>query len=150
MKRILAALLLTVVALGAHAANFARPYTGAGPSDIPAAYGNTVIGMYLIDPVTGNPLTPTGAVSGGVAGISATGSVGTTSATIVTAAQFPHWLTIQNTSASAILYITFAATATTSAFAIAPGASLTIPTGVSNAIQGIGSTASTTFALVGY
>jgi hypothetical protein len=77
------------------------------------------------------------------------GSVGTTASTIITAGKYTGWVTIQNTSAANTLYISFG-TATTGSFAIAPGASLTLQFGPTNALSGVGSAANTTFATVGY
>jgi hypothetical protein len=154
MRIALGALAALTIVGAAYASQFARPYSGGGPNDYPASLGNTIQGVYLVDPVSGNPMTPAGTVSGGSgsspAGISANSSIGTTSAFIVTAGQFPHWLTIKNTHATQTLYVSFNATATTSDFSIAPGASLTIPTGTSNGITAIGSGAGTTYALIGY
>ena len=84
------------------------------------------------------------------AGASASGSIGTTSAVIVAAATFKGWVTIQNTHASQILYVSFGATAATSDFAIYPGAALTLPFGPTNALHGIGSGAATTYSVIGY
>lgn len=133
---------------------FKRPYTGGGPSDYPSSLGNTIMGVVLVDPVSGEPVTPAGTVSGGgsnsPAGLSVNNSVGTTSAVIVTANQFPRWVTIQNTHASNTLYVSFNAAATTSDFQIAPGASLTLPSGFSNGIRAVGSAAGTTYAIIGF
>ncbi len=83
------------------------------------------------------------------AGVSTTGSVGITSATIVPAATYTGWVTIQNTSAN-ILYLSFTTPATASGNAIAAGASITLPFGPTNALYGIGSATATTFATAGY
>lgn len=84
------------------------------------------------------------------AGKSANGTVGTASAVIVAAGTYTGWITVQNTHATQILYISFNATATTSDLAIAPGAAMTLPFGPTNALTGIGSGAATSFAIVGY
>ena len=92
-----------------------------------------------------------GGVSGPAkAGVSAKGTVGTTSAAIVAAGQFAGWVTIQNTHASQTLYVSFNAPATTTDIAIQAGAALTLAFGPTNALNGIGSGAGTTFAMVGY
>jgi hypothetical protein len=84
-------------------------------------------------------------------GISQAGLVGATSAQIIAGGAFTAWVTIQNTHASQILYLSFAATASaTNGIALAPGASITLPFGPRNALNGIGSAASTTFAVIGY
>ncbi|MDR6421292.1 hypothetical protein J2801_003580 [Paraburkholderia phenoliruptrix] len=93
--------------------------------------------------------------SGGVAGpskagVSSSNSVGTTSAPLIAAGTYKGWVTVQNTHTSQILYVSFGATATTSDFAIAPGAALSLPFGPTNALNGVGSGAGTTFAVVGY
>jgi hypothetical protein len=89
--------------------------------------------------------SPTGA------GISASGTVGTTSATLATAAQFPHQLTIQNTSTSLTLYVSFNTTTTAAnGFAIGPGAALTLNGGLASAITALGSAAGVTYNLIGY
>lgn len=45
----------------AHAqAHYARPYTGGGPNNVPSSQGNTISAVYLVDPVSGNPVTPAG------------------------------------------------------------------------------------------
>lgn len=93
------------------------------------------------------PVT-TGAVLG--SGVSSNGSVGTASAVVVPAGMFSNWVTIQNTHATQKLSLSFNATATTSDFTLAPGASLTLPYGLANALNGIGSGAGTTFALIGF
>ncbi|WP_175785401.1 hypothetical protein [Burkholderia ambifaria] len=95
----------------------------------------------------GSPASVTGPAE---AGISGSGSVGTSSAQIIAAGAYKGWVTVQNTHASNTLYVSFGATATTSGFAIAPGAALTLPFGPTNALNGIGSAAGTTFAVVGY
>lgn len=84
------------------------------------------------------------------AGKSASGTVGATSAAIVAAGAYTGWVTVQNTHATQILYISFSATATTADLAIAPGAAMTLPFGPTNALSGIGSGAATSFAVVGY
>lgn len=91
---------------------------------------------------------PTGAVLG--AGISSNGSVGTSSGVVVPADTFFNWVTIQNTHASQKLSLSFSAAATAADFTLAPGASLTLPYGLANGLNGIGSGAGTTFALIGF
>jgi hypothetical protein len=90
----------------------------------------------------------TGAIMG--AGISSNGSVGTTSGVVVPADTFFNWVTIQNTHATQTLHLSFNATATLNDMALAPGAAITLPYGLANALNGIGSGASTTFALIGF
>jgi hypothetical protein len=90
----------------------------------------------------------TGSVQG--VGISSSGTVGTTSAQIVAPDQFAAWVTVQNTHASNKLSISFNASATTSDFTLAPGASITLPYGPGNSLNGIGSAAGTTYALIGF
>lgn len=84
------------------------------------------------------------------AGASLTGTVGTASAAIIAAGAYKGWATVQNTHAANTLYVTFGATATTADFAIAPGAALSLPFGPTNALNGIGSGAGTTFSVIGY
>lgn len=64
------------------------------------------------------------------AGISTSGTVGTTSAVVVAAGAFSAWVTVQNTHASNKLSLSFNGTATTSDFTLAPGASVTMPFGL--------------------
>jgi hypothetical protein len=137
-------------------ATFARPYTGGGPNNL-GSYGSTILSVYLVDPVTGNPLTPAGTVVGGgsgsnPAGLTNNGSVGTTSTTIAAAGTYPHWFTIQNTSINGnVLYVRLdGATASGTAFPIAPGGALTVPSGLSTAVTAVGSAASTIYTIVGY
>jgi hypothetical protein len=123
------------------------------------AQQNTPIQAPYVAPVVGgavisasNPLpisTSSAAPAPAKAGVSATGSVGTTSATIMTAGAFTGWVTIQNTSAN-ILYVSFTSPATTSSTALAAGVSITLPFGPTNALFGIGSATATTFAVIGY
>lgn len=151
MKRLLALVLLALAVGTASGAQFARPYVGGGVTDFPPSLGGTIMGMYLVDPVTGAPVTPAGGVSGGSIGLSTFGTIGTTSATVASAGQFPHWLTIQNTSTAATLYVSFMAmTTAVNGFAIAPGGALTLPTGTASALTGLASAAATTFAIIGY
>jgi hypothetical protein len=96
-----------------------------------------------------------GAGGGGLAGpaeagVSVKGTAGTTSAAIIAAGAFKGWVTIQNTHASQTLFVSFTAPATATDIAILPGAGLTLPFGPTNALNGIGSAAGTTFAAVGY
>ena len=130
----------------------AIPYTGAplpGARDL-----NMAVGMVLIDPVTGNPVTPAGTVAGGSgslpAGLSTNGTIGTTAAIIATAGQFPHSMTVQNTHATNTLHLAFSEAATLTDFTVAPGASITFGTGFSNGLSAIGSAAATTYAIIGW
>jgi hypothetical protein len=91
-------------------------------------------------PTSGSPET----------GSSASGTVGAASAVIIAAGAYKGLVTVQNTSAANTLYISFNAAATTSDFAIAPGAAMTLTFGPTNALAGLGSAAGTTFALIGY
>jgi len=84
------------------------------------------------------------------AGVSVKGAAGTTSTAIIAAGAFAGWVTIQNTHASQTLFVSFTAPATATDIAILPGAGLTLPFGPTNALNGIGSAAGTTFAAVGY
>lgn len=83
------------------------------------------------------------------AGVSVNGSVGAASAAIIAAGAFDGEVTIQNTHASQTLSVSFTNPATTSDFTIAAGAALTMHFGPTNALYGIGSGASTTFAAIG-
>jgi hypothetical protein len=115
-----------------------------------APYVAPVVGGAVISASNPLPVSTSGsAPSPTKAGISATGSVGATSATVVPAAAYTGWVTIQNTSAN-ILYLSFTNPATTSGIAVAAGAALTLPFGPTNALFGIGSATATTFAVVGY
>jgi hypothetical protein len=156
-------LALAVISPFAHAQNnnnvtYARPYTGGGPTpyNVTGPYGNALPAVYLVDPVTGNPITPAGTPTGGgssnPAGLTNNGSVGTTSTTIAAAGTYPHWFTIQNTSINGnTLYVRLdGATATGTAFPIAPGGALTVPSGLSTAVTAVGSAASTIYTIVGY
>jgi hypothetical protein len=84
------------------------------------------------------------------AGVSANGTVGTTSATLIPAGHYTGWMTIQNTGATGTLFISFKATTATTDLAIQPGAAMTFPFGPTNALTGIGSAAGVTWAAVGY
>lgn len=84
-----------------------------------------------------------------VIGVSANGTVGATSATLIAAGQYSGWVTIQNTG-TGTLYISFNATATTAGIAILAGAAMTLPFGPTNALTGIGSAAGVTWAAIGY
>lgn len=84
------------------------------------------------------------------AGISVNGSVGAASAQLIAPGAFSAWVTIQNTHASQKLSLSFNATATVNDFTLAPGASVTLPFGLANALNGIGSGAGTTFAAIGF
>lgn len=111
-----------------------------------AAYVAPVVGSAAVSST--NPLP---VANSSQTGISQSGFVGTTSAQVVAAGAFSSWVTIQNTHASQILYLSFAVTATTTnGIALNPGAFLTLPFGPKNALNGIGSGASTTFSVVGY
>jgi hypothetical protein len=137
---------------------YARPYTGGGPTpySVTGPYGNALPAVYLVDPVTGNPITPAGTPTGGgssnPAGLTNNGSVGTTSTTIAAAGTYPHWFTIQNTSINGnTLYVRLdGAAATGTAFPIAPGGALTVPSGLSTAVTAVGSAATTLYTIVGY
>jgi hypothetical protein len=99
------------------------------------------------------PVYVTSAPSGSgstIAGVSVKGTVGTTSAEIIAAGAFVGWMTVQNTHASNTLFVSFTTPATATDIAILPGAGLTLPFGPTNALNGIGSAAGTTFAVVGY
>jgi hypothetical protein len=90
---------------------------------------------------------PSGA---GKTGLSASGSVTTGSTTIVTAGQFPNWVTLANSSTGGqTINISFGATATTSDFPLLPGGAITFPFGLANSIQAIASASGATFAAVG-
>lgn len=83
-------------------------------------------------------------------GISSNSSVGTSSAVIVPAGTYSAWVTIQNTHATQKLSLSFTNPATTSDYTLVPGASITLPFGLANALYGIGSGAATTYALIGF
>lgn len=106
--------------------------------------------MYLVDPVSGNPVTPAG--TGSVpTGISVNGTVNTTSVTLLTAGQIPHWVAIQNTDTNGTLYVSYNTPATTTnSFAIAPNTTLVIPSGTTNALYAIGSATNVTYDIIGY
>lgn len=93
-----------------------------------------------------------GVSTGGIpaTGISSNGTVGTTSAVVVPAGVYADWVTVQNTHATQKLSLSFNATATTADFTLAAGASVTFPYGLATALNGIGSGAGTTFAIVGF
>jgi hypothetical protein len=103
------------------------------------------------DPAAALPVwiapTPDGATLNGT---SAYGTVGTSSAVIVTANQFLDWVTIQNTHTSQMLYISFNNPATTSDIALPPGGAMTLPHSATNPIYGIGSGVGTTWAVIGF
>jgi hypothetical protein len=84
------------------------------------------------------------------AGISSNGTVGGSTAVIIAAGTYSAWVTIQNTHATQKLSLSFNASATTSDFTLAPGASITLPFGLANALSAIGSGAGTTYALIGF
>lgn len=83
------------------------------------------------------------------AGISLSGTVGAASAVIVAAGVFQSAITIQNTHASQSLNLSFNASALTTDFKLAAGASITLQFGPSNALSAIGSGAGTTWAVIG-
>lgn len=84
------------------------------------------------------------------AGISSNSSVGTSSAVIVPAGTYSAWVTIQNTHALNKLFLSFTNPATTSDYTLSPGASITLPFGLANALYGIGGATGTTYALIGF
>lgn len=132
------------------------PVTGTPSRPVPGVVPMALDGSGKAQAASsGNPLPVyvTSAPSGSgstITGLSATGTVGTTSAAVIAAGAYKGWATVQNTHASNMLYVSFGATATVADFAIAPGAALTLPFGPTNALNGIGSAAGTTFAVVGY
>jgi hypothetical protein len=76
--------------------------------------------------------------------------VGTTGTDVVIAGdEFKNWVTILNTHASQTLKLSFNDPVTAADFTLQPGAALTIPFGLVNALYGMGSGANTTFALIG-
>jgi hypothetical protein len=77
-------------------------------------------------------------------------AVGTSSAQVIAAATFKGWATIQNISATAIVYLSFNTPATTSAFTLQPGSAITLAFGPTNALYGIASAANAKIAAVGY
>lgn len=81
--------------------------------------------------------------------VSANGSIGASSGELIAAGTYANWLTIQNTHATQNLFITFGATATSADFKLPAGAALTLPFGVANALNGIGSGAGTTYSVIG-
>jgi hypothetical protein len=76
-------------------------------------------------------------------------AVGTSSGLLIAAGTFKGWVTIQNTHATAIVYLSFNATATTGDFALQPGSAITLAFGPTNDLHAIGSAAATV-AAVGY
>lgn len=129
------------------------PYTGAGP--MPGTGVTNIQGIVLVDPTTGDPVSPATA-GGGVTpptqdnGVSASGSVDTGGADIVVpAGAYKRFCTVQNTHATQILYLGFAGPITTADIAILPGGSITFPAPFANALRGLGSGAGTTFARIG-
>jgi hypothetical protein len=86
------------------------------------------------------------------AGISApSGTAGTASSVILPAATLKGCCCIQNTSANGeTLYIAFGRAATTADFAIADGGSIFLHFGPTNDVYGLGSDATTTYAIIGY
>lgn len=90
---------------------------------------------------------PTGA---GKTGLSASGNVTTGSTTIITAGQFPNWVTVANSSTGGqTINISFGATATTTDFPLLAGGAITYPFGLANSIQAIASGTGATFAATG-
>jgi hypothetical protein len=103
------------------------------------------------NPAAAIPVWIAGAPSGGGAtGISLNGSVGTTSAVIIPAGTFSTWVTLQNTHASQTLNVSFISPVTTADISLAAGASITLPFGPGNALNGLGSAAGTTWAAIGH
>ena len=80
---------------------------------------------------------------------SSNSSVSGTSATIVAAGTYSYWITIQNTHASQKLSLSFNNPATTSDLTLAAGQWITLTPGATNTLYGIGSGASTTYAIMG-
>lgn len=108
--------------------------------------GSTVLS---ITPGIPTSIATTSGGSGSRTGASSNSSVGTTSAQIIAAGTYSSWVTIQNTHASQTLYLSFNTPATTSDIKIIAGASITLPFGLANALYGIASGASTTYAIIG-
>lgn len=90
----------------------------------------------------------TGSVLAG--GISTSGTVGAASATLIPAGTYSAWVTIKNTHATQTLSLSFNAAAVAADFPLAAGASVTLPFGLANSLQGIGSGAGTTWAAIGF
>lgn len=84
------------------------------------------------------------------AGVSMSGNVGAASATLIPAGTYSAWVTIQNTHATQSITLSFNATAVAGDFKLAAGASITLPFGLANALQGLGSGAATTWAAIGF
>ena len=82
------------------------------------------------------------------AGVSMSGTVGTTSAVIIPAGTYQNSVTVHNTSANT-LNLSFNASAVATDFKLAAGASITLPFGPSNALSALGSAAGTTWAAIG-
>lgn len=109
---------------------------------------------YPNDPSNNAASTPvriTGNASTSVTGVSTSGTVGTAGTDVVLAAgTFKGSGTIENTHATQTLYLSFNTPATVNDIKVAPGSTITIPFGPTNALYGIGSGTGTTFAAVGY
>jgi hypothetical protein len=102
------------------------------------------LGIVGVTGPTGSSVTMSGH------GISQSGFVGTTSFQLVASGTFTSSLTIQNTHASQTLYVGFATTVSPSnGFMLIPGASLTLPFGPTNALNGVGSGSNTSFIVIG-
>ncbi len=83
------------------------------------------------------------------AGVSTSGTVGTTSAALIPAGTFSNSATIQNTHATQTLTLSFNTTALATDIKLGAGASITLPFGPTNALYGLGSGAGTTWAAIG-
>lgn len=86
------------------------------------------------------------------AGVSApSGTVGTTSGVILAAGALKGCCCIQNTSSNGnTLFIAFGRAATATDFAIAAGGSIFLHFGPTNTVNGLGSAAATSYAIIGY
>ena len=75
--------------------------------------------------------------------------VGTTASVIVAAGALKGWATIQNSSATQAVYISFN-TPTSSSFALQPGSAITLQFGPKNALNGLASAAGAIVNVIGY
>lgn len=132
---------------------FARP-NPPGAAPLPAGDGNMAVAVYLLDPVTGSPVTPAGEIQGGGGavdlGASSIGSIGTSGSDVVVAGgTYKKFCIILNTHATQTLYLAFNTGVTSANTAIGPGMSIMFPAPFGNHLYGLGSGAATTCAVIG-
>ena len=103
--------------------------------------------ILMVTNVDGTPVASAGVSK---TGFSANGTVGITTGVLIAAGAFTTQFTLQNTSATQNIFISFAAGgATANDFKLAPGASYISTTGNANALNAIASAAGATYAVVG-